>query len=221
MKKGIPALLLASALLLSGCSVLNREYTSVRPHTSSYYESADRSVLRAESYQDLVNDLLLLIGSQETDGTIWLYPTEGETLNAAEAAEQACQEVKQETPMGAYAVDYMTYDIDDSSRNYSQITLTISYRRTPEQMGGIVHTTSVAALYDLLSDAVAAGQSELVIQVGYFDHQKNDVYSTVKRVRTENGISDDEEWQVNFYPTQNNAGIIEILMQPQSDAQQN
>ncbi len=44
---------------LTGCgSLLNRDYSVTEPHSSSYYESEDRSVLRAESYQDLVNALL-------------------------------------------------------------------------------------------------------------------------------------------------------------------
>lgn len=214
MKKRILALLLVSALCLTGCSVLNREYSSVQPHSSSYYESEDRSVLRAESYQDLLNDLLLLVSSLESGGTIWLYPGSDE-LDAAEAAGRACQEVQQETPMGAYAVDYMTYNVDDSSRNYSQITLTIGYRRTPEQIDAMVHATSVAALYDLLTAAVASNAPELVIQVGYFDHQQKQVNKTVEQVRQENHIDENVPWQINFYPTQSNAGIIEILMQPQ------
>ena len=211
MKRRIFALLLAVVMSMSGCSVLNREYSSVQPHSSSYYESEDRSVLRAESYQDLVNDLLLLIGSQEVGGTIWLYPDKNST-DAADAAERACREVKQETPMGAYAVDYITYDVDSSARNYSQITLTISYRRTPEQIAAMVHTTSVAALYDLLTAAVEADRPELVMQVGYYDHQKAQVQETIQQVRRENHIPEDTRWRVKFYPTADKAGIIEILM---------
>ena len=211
MKKRILVLLLAVVFTLTGCSVLEREYSSVQPHSSSYYESEDRSVLRAESYQDLVNDLLLLVASQEESGTIWLYPGE-EALEPSDAAERACQEVKQETPMGSYAVDYMTYDVDETSHNYSQISLTISYRRTPEQIASIVHTTSVAALYDLLTATSAANGSELVMQVGYFDHQENQVQQVVEQVRQENNIPDSTVWQVNFYPSQTNAGIIEIIL---------
>ena len=215
MKKRILALLLASVMALTGCSVLNREYSSIQPHSSSYYESEDRSVLRAESYQDLLNDLLLLVGSQETSGTIWLYPG-SDGLDAADAAERACQEIKQETPMGAYAVDYITYNVDDSSRNYSQLDLTISYRRTAEQINGMVHATSVAALYDLLTAAVADNAGELVIQVGYYDNQKKQVRETVDKVRKESGIADTAEWKVNFYPTPKNAGIIEIILHPEA-----
>lgn len=63
MKKTLLAALLAALMLVcTGCaSFLERDYSVVQPHSSTYYESEDRSVLRAESYQDLVNDLMLLL----------------------------------------------------------------------------------------------------------------------------------------------------------------
>ena len=67
MKKRILAMALLCAFLLSGCSMLERSYTSVQPHSSSYYESEDKSVLRAETYQDLVNDLLVLVSEHREE----------------------------------------------------------------------------------------------------------------------------------------------------------
>ena len=76
MRKRVWALAAALLMLpLTGCgSLLNRDYSVTEPHSSSYYESEDRSVLRAESYQDLVNALLVLISGGAKEGTIWLYP---------------------------------------------------------------------------------------------------------------------------------------------------
>ena len=49
--------------LLTGCaSLLERSYTTVEPHSSKFWESEAADTLRAENYQDIVNDLLLLIG---------------------------------------------------------------------------------------------------------------------------------------------------------------
>ena len=143
-KTVLAAVLAALTLLLSGCgSLLERDYSVVRPHSSTYYESEDRSVLRAESYQDLVNDLLLLLTGGAKEGTVWLYAG-SEPMDASAAAERACKEVQQETPLGAYAVEYLTYTVDDSARNYTAIQLTIGYRRTPEQIASMVYTTPAA-----------------------------------------------------------------------------
>ena len=62
MKKRI-WLLAAACVLLSGCaSLLDREYSRVEAHSSKFWESEATGILRAESYQDIVNDLLILIG---------------------------------------------------------------------------------------------------------------------------------------------------------------
>ena len=71
MRKRVWALAAALLMLpLTGCgSLLNRDYSVTEPHSSSYYESEDRSVLRAESYQDLVNALLVAGPRREPSGS--------------------------------------------------------------------------------------------------------------------------------------------------------
>ena len=129
MKKRALPLLLAVLLCLTGCgSFLQREWYEVKDHSSSYYEGSGRGVLQADTYQDLVNDILLLVGNHTEEGTIRLYYG-GEGLDATDAAEMACREVEHDTPLGSYAVEYLQYTLDDSARNYSEITVTISSSR--------------------------------------------------------------------------------------------
>lgn len=210
MKRAVILLLvLLMCLSATGCSMLERSYTSVQPHSSSYYESEDKSVLRAETYQDLVNDLLVLVGEWAEEGTIWLYAAE-ELGDVQQAIDAACQEVQSETPMGSYAVEYMTYTISDNSRNYVDVKLTISYRRSAEQMGRLVNVTGVTALRDLLTAAAENGASELAVQLGNFNSDAAAVYAIVDEVAAaqEGGAS----WQVAFYPDEARAGIVEIVM---------
>ncbi len=211
MKKRVLCILLTAVLCLSGCgSFLEREYSVVEPHSSAYYESENRSVLRAESYQDLVNDLLLLVGNHTEEGMIFYYGTD-DMPPATEAAEKACNEVQKETPMGAYALDYVTYTLDEEPRNYTAISLTLGYRRTAEQMGSIVHTSSVSALYDLLTAAAQNDTEELTIRVSYFDHEEDTVRATVQQVQSEQGNTQ-SPWEVNFYPEGGSVGLIEIIL---------
>ena len=209
MRKAMATVLAALAVFLTGCGFLHRSYSSVSPHSATYYESEDRSVLRAETYQDLVNDLLLLVGGHAESGTILYYPNGG--LTGSDAAEQACAEVQHETPLGAYAVDYMTYTVDDDKGAFSQVAVEIAYRRTAEQVAAMVHATSVSALEDLLTAAAENGGEALVLQLGYFRDQSRDVLDTVARVQEELGVAP-EAWQVHFYPDAEHAGIIEILL---------
>ena len=210
MKKIIVFLLLCGALLLSGCGLLRREYSRTEPHSATYYEGDRRDVLRAESYQDLVNDLLLLVAAHAEEGTVWYYAEEETDLSRE--AQRACAEVQQETPLGAYAVEYLTYTVDDSARNYTAIQLTIGYRRTPEQIASMVYTTSVSALGELLTAAARRGSGELVVQVGYFDNQEEEVRSIVDQVQAMEAPEQKEPWTVNFYPEGGDVGIIEILL---------
>ena len=192
-----------------GCSMLERSYSSVQPHISSYYESEDQSVLRAETYQDLVNDLLLLIGERAEEGTIWLYAADA-LGDVQQAVERACQEVQNETPMGAYAVEYMTYALEETSVTHIDVKLTIGYRRTQQQMDSMVNITGIAALRDLLTAAAGNRASELAVQLGNFYNDPEEIYAIVSEVAAEHNGG---HWQVQFYPDEARAGIVEILME--------
>ena len=206
MKRKVFGIFAASVLLLTGCSFLNREYSSIEAHSATYYESEDRSVLRAESYQDLVNDLLLLVTGHKEQGKIHLTLADTEP-DRETAMERATLETQTETPLGAYAVDYITYTQNEDG---SLIDVNIGYRRSTEQMAGIVRGNSIAALHNLLTAAVENGAEELVIQVGYFQGQTEEVAQIMEQVRQEQQVT--AAWQVNYYPNDADVGIIEIML---------
>lgn len=209
MKKRMLPLLLAALLCLTGCgSFLEREWYEVKDHSSSYYEGSGRGVLQADTYQDLVNDILILVGNHTEEGTIRLYCSQ-EGLDANEAASSACQEVEHDTPVGSYAVEYLQYTVDDSARNYSEIVVTIGYRRTEQQLNSIVHATNITALRDLLADAAVQGLTELAVQFSSTDGTAADVERLVRGVETASG---GQGWTVTFYPSRDNVGLAEILL---------
>ena len=193
MKKRALPLLLAVLLCLTGCgSFLQREWYEVKDHSSSYYEGSGRGVLQADTYQDLVNDILLLVGNHTED-----------------AAEMACREVEHDTPLGSYAVEYLQYTLDDSARNYSEITVTISYRCTAQQMASIAHVTNTSALRDLLAQAQEEGLTELVVQFSSTDSSAADIERLIREVESSAGGAD---WLVRFYPDRDSVGLVEILL---------
>lgn len=210
MKKRILPLLLCGALLLSGCGLLRREYTRTEPHSATYYEGDRRDVLRAEGRQDLVNDLLLLVSAHDVSGTVWLYDSE-DGADASQLAQVACDEVLQETPLGAYALEYLTYTVDEGGRGYTQLRFTAGYRRTAQQIKSIVHATNAAALRDLLQAAVENDGKELAVQVGSFDGSRQSVLDSVAAFQQELGHGN-QSWQVQFYPDTDAWGIMEIIL---------
>ena len=209
-KRWCAALLCAVlACSMTGCGdFLDREWYEVKDHSPTYYEGEGRDVLRADTYQDLVNNILILVGNHAESGTIWLYYAQ-EGLDAAEAAEKASREVEKDTPMGSYAVSYIQYTVDDTARNYSEIVVTIGYKRTEKEIINMVHATNVSALHDLLSDAAAEGKTSLVVQLSAFEGQSYQVRQAVAQVQAAVGGSG---WTTNFSPNADNPGVVEIIM---------
>ena len=76
----------------------------------------------------------------------------------------------------------------------------------------MVYTPSVSALGELLTAAARRGSGELVVQVGYFDNQEEEVRSIVDQVQAMEAPEQKEPWTVNFYPEGGDVGIIEILL---------
>ena len=210
--------MLVSLCLLTGCaSLLERTYSKVEPHSSRFWESEAADTLRAENYQDIVNDLLILIGQHTESASLRLYNFEDD-LAAAAAMEQAAAETQQETPLGAYAVEYMT-SAGQSRRGYYEATVKISYRRTAEQVQSLVNATSPEAVYSLLDAALDEGRTELAIRVSYWGPDGRDrVEAAVEQLRKERGLEETPTWQVNYYPDSGQVGLVEFLMDSETTA---
>ena len=210
--------MLVSLCLLTGCaSLLERTYSKVEPHSSRFWESEAADTLRAENYQDIVNDLLILIGQHTESASLRLYNFEDD-LAAAAAMEQAAAETQQETPLGAYAVEYMT-SAGQSRRGYYEATVEISYRRTAEQVQSLVNATSPEAVYSLLDAALDEGRTELAIRVSYWGTDGRErVEAAVEQLRKERGLEETPTWQVNYYPDSGQVGLVEFLMDSETTA---
>ena len=61
MKRMVAGILVMLTLLgMTGCApLLERTYVTAEPHSSKFWESEAASTLRAENYQDVVNDLMI------------------------------------------------------------------------------------------------------------------------------------------------------------------
>lgn len=213
MKKRILALCAALSLTLTGCSniVLERSYSNASPHSETYWENEENDTLRADSYQDLVNAMMLLLGEHADDGTIRVY---GEDLDAEAMMESACAEVQQETALGAYLLDYVTYTCA-AEHDYYALSFHFGYRRTQAEQAGIINATSTEALPELLRVAAQEGAERLTVRVGYFASNSADVETMVQEVQSEFPDTLETPWQVQFYPNTEDAGIVEVFFEEQ------
>lgn len=210
---GLAALALALCLL-TGCSaLLERTYATAEPHSSKFWESEAAGTLRAENHQDVVNDLLLLVGQHRETAALRLYNFESD-LAVADTLEEAAAEVQQETPMGAYAVEYITTS-SYAQRGYYEVSVRIGYRRTLEQLQAVVNATSPEALYSLLADALDEGRTELAVRMGYWGPAgQTQVEDAMLQLREERELTETVPWVVNYYPAGENPGLVEFLLDP-------
>lgn len=212
MKKRIASVLAALCLLLTGCGgLLEREWSSVTPHTAGYWENEAQDTLRADNYQDLVNALLLLVSRHASSGVVRCYF--GGDVEYTELAAKACGEVQQETDLGSYLLDYITYSGSEEPGCY-ELTLGFGYRRTVEEQQAIINATGTDALPDLLRTAVEEDAARLVVRIGYFSVDAAGVEELVHTAQTEllGEEAAQTPWEVILYPTAAEPGIVEILL---------
>ena len=165
MKKRALALCLALCLLLTGCSgLLERSFISVEAHNENPVADGDNA-LRVENYQELVNAVLYYVSHGEETGAIRLYNYDHDVDADLEAA---CLEVVQEDPLGAYAVDYIKYEVGHIV-SYYEAQVHITYRRTAEQIAGVVSVTGSSAIRAELAEAMSQLAEEQVLRIGSFD----------------------------------------------------
>lgn len=208
MKIRIPALVLGCLLLCSGCTaMLERNHSSTTSHVD-YSITEDDSILRAESYQALLNSLLYFVNEHVGSGTIRLYNYTG---NVLADLQRACSEVTEKDPLGAYAVRTIRYE---STRilTYYEVKFTISYRRSIAEVAeirtvsgiqGVRHElermADTCAAYSTLRTAYFTGNTQLVTDLFWLSF-----YSTPA------AVLEIPELSVSFYPENGTQRILEV-----------
>lgn len=211
MRKIMCAVMAALMLLSTGCaSMLNRDYSSVAPHSATPTAEGDSNTIRVENYQELVNALIYLVNQGEESGSIRYS---GEEADFKKLMDEACLEVKQEDPLGNYAVDYIKYSVTSIVGSY-EADVQITYRRTREQVASIVDATGAAAIRSELSRALSSFSSEVVLRISYFEEDENYIHQLVRQAYLSNPSTalDFPEAEVAMYPESGQQRIVEVTL---------
>lgn len=211
MKIRVTALAAALALLLTGCSgLLVRTYSQVTPHNNTPVTTGNSSVLRVESYQELVNALLYLINQGVETGTVQMYNYPGDP---EEDLSVACLEVAQEAALGAYAVDYIKYDLTTVVASY-EARISITYRRTHQQVSAIVAATGPSAIRSELQEVLSVFGSEIALRISYFNEDEDYILRLVRQAyyATPGSALGMPQVEVAIYPDTGTERIVELLL---------
>ena len=164
MKKRLLTLLLCTALLLSGCTaMLERGHETVSTHVD-YAVTEDDSILRAESYQGLVNAILYFVNGHRTGGTIRLYNYTGDV--EADLA-NARDEVMYNDPIGAFSVRTLTYNAT-RILTYYEVELRITYSRTAQEVRTLREVSGLSGVRQELTRLVEEQKDSTAFLASYF-----------------------------------------------------
>ena len=223
MKKRVLALCLCMALSLSGCAaMLERSHVSSTAHVDFAVEE-DESILRAETYQGLVNSMLYFVDGHRGGGVIRLYNYTGDVESDLAAARD---EVLQD-PVGAFAVGSLGYD---STRilTYYEVKLTITYTRTAREVEAIPKVTSLSGVRQELNRMVSERQRSAVFMASYFSGDGElveslllqGIYNAPELYCYPDGPEEDLDYTITLYPETGTQRIVEVKVNWQDSAQE-
>lgn len=211
MKKSILALTLPLCLLLSSCSnLLERSYQISTPHVDRPATAEDSTAIRVGNYRDLVSAVLFFVSQGESEGEIRLYDYPGDVESALAAA---CLEVATQDPLGAYCVDYIRHEAVRVV-SYDQATLTIHYRRTPQQVQSMVNVTGARAIRTELQSALDQFGEEVVLRVAYFAEDADSIAGLVREAYYDNPYAalGMPRMEIDLYPESGRERVVEVLL---------
>ena len=201
MKKAC-ALLLAALLLTfaSGCgSLFEAEYDYEEPVTGDFSTlSGDAAEIR--NYSMLKTALTDMISRHEEQGEFRLANYKG---SPSEDLAAACYEIKSTNPLGAYAVESLSYDTSYVV-SYYMANIFISYKRTAEELDRIVYAPTAGDFDRILCTAEDERAPDAVVRVYSSVVDEAYIRTLLRRHYYENpaAMTAEPEIRVESYPNE-------------------
>ena len=180
MKKSVISLLLISAMALGlcGCSALfKKEYLSVSQYTEGGYDDYEGYMCDVSSFEELKTAIIEMVAKHSEEERIRFSDYDG---NPQSDLAQAYWEVKSETSLASYAVDYMS---DDLNRivNYYEATVYIAYKHSEEDVSKIVKVMNKNEMSDDLGAVLSGLSNYAVFHIPDVNLVEDDVISAISR----------------------------------------
>ncbi len=209
MKRMIAVLLAALSLLaLSGCgSMFKDEYYYETPYTGDIGPRSDRAT-EVRNYNMLKTALTNMIVNHTETGELRFTNYNG---SPSEDLAAACFEIKSDHPLGAYAVENMSYDVSYVV-SYYMANIYIAYKRTAEELAGIVYSSDTADFDRNLADAADHFLPKLVIRCYDAGVDESYVLARLKRHYYDDPVTEvfEPEAEVTSYPAEGANRIFDI-----------
>ena len=159
------AIFLCLSLMLAGCGWMDGEYHSVTPY-QQHSGSGDSKTETAKNYLQLRTALENMVSSGTESRIITVAEFQQDQL--ALSMDMAVRHVKTSYPIGAYAVEEITYEVGTVG-GATAVAVEIQYRHERNEIQKIRKVGTMAQACELIEQAVANCDASLVILVDHYE----------------------------------------------------
>ena len=205
MKKLI-LLILSLVLLLGGCSWLDGEYHSVKPHTAENTKPSDNMIVVTD-YLQLRDALVDMVNAGKQKDIFYASGFSLDEVN--QHMNTAIMHMFQNCAVGAYAVDDVTYEAGISG-DFTVIAVTVNYVHGRQEILRIKKVTNMDGLKGMIRFAVNHCDASAVIRVN--EYEDMDVELFIQEYANENPhlCMEVPQVTVNTYPERGKERVVEI-----------
>lgn len=207
MKRIMLCLTAALCLLLSGCSYwINENYVSVTPHQQQTTDSLS-DVVNAANYTELRDAVARMVDSG-TESMV-IYVADYDQTMVETGMSMAVRFIKTLYPMGAYAVDEISYEIG-SGGGKPAVSVNISYIHGRSEIRRVQTVADMAAAHEKIGEALEDCNSGVVLLVEHYE--EGDLTQFVEDYAEENPdlVMETPQVAVGMYPEIGNARVLEL-----------
>ena len=194
--------LLLILLLLCGCSrLVEGEYQVVTDHveTGMNPEISGR-IFEVHTYSGLKRAVLDLVNSGAEDGIVRAVEYSG---IIRDDISKACLEVARSSPMGAYAVEYMTHAVN-RILSYDEVSIHIHYKLSQEEILEVHSVSSLSDFYARIDEGLESGTEYLALQIATLALNDRNIKNYVSGyyLQHPDGLLSLPDLSVSFYPSE-------------------
>lgn len=201
------ALFTAASCLLGGCDgFVQDSYLSVTPHEEVYDQTGPGDTVEAGTYEELKLAVRHMVEEHALQRSVDVSQYTGDL---EKELKQAVQETRKEDPLTAYVVESAETSVAEVGAR-SVATISLSYRRTLQQVEAIENTWGVGGMEDKALQALEAGQTRLTLWVTGFG--ESNLPSLIRAYYQEHPerIMECPEVSVSVYPASGSTRIVEL-----------
>lgn len=208
MRKARLVLLFAAVLSLSGCiNWMDGSYVSVTPYREPSAQE-DQTMLSAATYMQL-RDVLVDMVENGRESCLISVSNMGEHL-ITPYMNQAITHATRENPIGAYAVDQITYELGTISGGHSALAVSITYNHNRAEIRGIKECDTMDNASRQISQALNNCEAGVVLLIQ--DYRDTDFTQQIRDYADDypEYVMELPQVSVNMYPKKGSVRLVEL-----------